>query len=308
MSKRLAFLAAASPLALLAAPVNAQVQAQVADHYAEVSEVIDTYSEPVVQDIGGYEAEAGAHYAHDDYAAPEAAYEDEADDADWRAERHERRGRGPGHMGGHMNGEMAGNMRGHHGMAPDQPRRLAYSPAERAEWLSQCRALHASYDEPVYFEPEDDRHGGMIGSVLGAVAGGVVGNRVAHRGDRLAGTLIGAGVGGLAGAVIGSVIDNIGGRDDDDNDRYIAAPQEPGFDYCEAYLINYERGYGTPQTMAYAPVMMVPVAQAPIMQAHGARRVIVEEVEVEADEAPRHHRARRVIHRQPEGDKRTPIR
>ncbi|MEO5705486.1 MAG: glycine zipper 2TM domain-containing protein [Alteraurantiacibacter sp.] len=314
MSKRLAFLAAASPLALFAAPVQAQVHAH-DDRYAEVEEVIETYSEPVVQDIGDWDAEAGASYAHGDYGASEDYYEDEVDraevdEADWREVRHERRGYGEDHHGGDHGRDHMGGHHGMAGMAPGQPRQLAYGAAERAEWLSQCRALHADYDEPVYVERERDRNGGMVGSVLGAVAGGVVGNRVAHRGDRLAGTLIGAGVGGFAGAVIGSVIDNIG--DDDDDDYYYAdAPQEQGFDYCEAYLINYERGYGTPQ-MAYAPVMMVPVAaqaqmQAP-MHAHGARRVIIEEIEIEADEAPRHHSARRVIHRQTEGDKRTPIR
>ncbi|MES2699225.1 MAG: glycine zipper 2TM domain-containing protein [Pseudomonadota bacterium] len=295
MSKRLAFLAAASPLALLAAPVQAQVD----DHYAATGEIIETYSEPVVQDIGGWESEAGASYADGDYADHADGHGNDAE-GEWRdmprGAQH--------HMGGH--GRRSS---GYHGAAMAQPRQLAYSPAERAEWLGQCRALHASQDEPVYVEYERDRDGDIIGGVLGAVAGGVVGNRVANRGDRLAGTLIGAGLGGIAGAVIGSVIDNIGG---DDDDYRVLAPQEPGFDYCEAYLINYERGYGTSQQVAYAPVMMVPVQgqamHGQMTQGHGgARRMIVEEVEVEA-EAPQHHRARRVIHRQPAGDKRTPTR
>ncbi len=297
MSKRLALLAAASPLALLAAPAQGQVD----DRYAEVEEVFETYSEPVVQDIGSWESEesaTGANYSHGDYGV------DHTDEEDWVEESPVRDGHGRHHAGRRHGGP--------HGMAQSQPRQLAYSPAERAEWLSQCRALHVNYDEPVYVERDRDGNEEMIGSVLGAAAGGVIGHEVARRGDRLAGTLIGAGLGGLAGAVVGAVIDGFG---DDEDERYVAAPQEPGFDYCEAYLINYERGYGTPQ-MAYAPAMIVPVAQGSMMQGQmmqghgGARRVIVEEIEVEADEAPapRHHRARRVIHRQPEGDKRVPIR
>ncbi len=53
------------------------MQAQVDDHYAEVGEVIETYSEPVVQDIDGWESEAGANYAQSDHADHSAAYEDE---------------------------------------------------------------------------------------------------------------------------------------------------------------------------------------------------------------------------------------
>lgn len=251
-----------------------------------------------MQDIGNWEAETGASYAHDDHADQGEGYADEAD-SEWRPEPREQRGH---------HGRM-----GHHGAAAGQPNQLAYSPAERAEWLSQCRALHVSYDEPVYIEPEDDADGGLIGGLLGVVAGGVIGNEVTNR-HSLVGTLIGAGVGGLAGAVIGSVIDNADGNDDR---RVLAQPQEPGFDYCEAYLINYERGYGTPQQVTYAPVMMMPVQgqamqgqmmHGQMMQGHGARRMIIEEIDVEADEAPRHHGARRMIHSQPAGDKRTPIR
>lgn len=290
MSMRLALLAAASPLALVALPT--QAQAQVDDRYAEVEEVIETYSEPVVQDIGEWESEeaaAGASYAHGDHGGyAEVPEEDWADET--AAPMHRMR-----HMahGGH-----------HPGMMPGQPRQLAYSPEQRAEWLAQCRALNAEPQEPVYIEAEEDADGGLIGGLIGAVAGGVIGNEVRHR-HRLAGTLIGAGLGGLAGAVIGSVIDEA----DEDERRVVAPPQEPGFDYCEAYLINYERGYGVPQQMAYAPVMLVPAAQGMAMQHHGgARRIIEEEIEVEGDEAPAaHHTARRVIHRQPQGDKRTPI-
>ncbi|WP_237438076.1 glycine zipper 2TM domain-containing protein [Alteraurantiacibacter buctensis] len=287
MSMRLALFAAASPLALIALPAQAQVD----DRYAGVEEVIETYSEPVVQDIGEWESEeaaAGASYAHGD----RGSYGSE-DYVEWEEEPAR-----PMHRMRH------GGHRQH--MAPGQPRQLAYSPEERAEWLRQCRALHTSHDEPVYVDRDGDGDADIIGGVIGAVAGGVIGNRVANRGDRLAGTLIGAGLGGLAGAVVGAVIDGI---DDDDDYHEVAAPQDPGFDYCEAYLINYERGYGVPQQMAYAPVMMVPVAQGMATPRHGARRIIEEEIEVEAEapRGPRRHTARRVIHRQAADDKRTPI-
>jgi hypothetical protein len=286
MSMRLALLAAASPLALIALPAQAQVD----DRYAGVEEVIETYSDPVVQEIGGWESDesaAGASYAHGDHGGYAEDAEVEWVEEPARPMRHMR------HHGGR-----------HQGMAPGQPRQLAYSPEERAEWLSQCRALHASNDEPVYVEHDRDSHEEVIGGVIGTVAGGVIGREVARRGDRLAGTLIGAGLGGLAGIAVGALIDGLG---DDEDERPVAAPREQGFDYCEAYLINYERGYGTPQQTTYAPVMMVPVAQG--TQHHGgARRIIEEEIEVEAEEAPRRHTARRVIHRQPQGDKRTPIR
>lgn len=285
MSMRLALLVAASPLALFALPAQAQVD----DHHAGVEQVIETYAEPVVQDTGEWESEestAGASYAHGEHG-------DNAEDAgaDWveepEAPMHRMR-----HHGGH-----------HQGMMPGQPRQLAYSPEERAEWLAQCRALRAEPLDVVYYEDEEDADGGLIGGLMGAVAGGVVGNEARNR-HRLAGTLLGAGLGGLAGAVIGSVIDNA-----DDDDRRVLAPQEPGFDYCEAYLINYERGYGVPQQMAYAPVMMVPVAQGMGMPHHGGtRRIIEEEIEIESEEAPRQHTARRAIHREVQGDKRTPIR
>lgn len=285
MSMRLALFAAASPLALIALPAQAQVD----NRYAGVEEVIETYSEPVVQDIGEWqsgEAAAGASYAHGDHGS-----DGREDTVEWEEEptRPMHRMRNGGH-------------RQH--MAPGQPRQLAYSPEERAEWLRQCRALHTSYDEPVYIERDRDGHEEVIGGVLGTVAGGVIGREVARRGDRLAGTLIGAGLGGLAGVAVGALIDSL---DDDDDERYIATPSpEGGFDYCEAYLLNYERGYGTPQ-MAYAPVMMVPVAQGMATHHGGARRIIEEEIEVEA-EAQRRHTARRVIHRRTDGDKRTPIR
>ena len=277
MSKRLAILAATSALAL-----SMPAAAQVDDRYAGVDEVIETYSEPVVQELPEWyngPENAGLGYGAD------YAVEGDYPVADLP--------QGRGRMGGHHGGP-------HHGMAPAGPPQLAYSPAERAEWLGQCRALRAQEQQVVYADDRRNHDGGILGGVVGAVAGGVIGHEVRNR-HRLVGTLLGAGIGGIAGAVLGSVIDSA--TDHDHGDRDVAQPEEPGFDYCEAYLLNYERGYGTPQ-MAYAPVMMVPVAQAPMMQQrHTARRVIVEEeVEVEA-EAPHHRRH----HRQPEGDKRIPL-
>lgn len=268
MSKHFALLAATSAMGLLAAPAMAQVD----DRYVDVtraSDSVDTgwageaaagatytdagsavvteyYSDPVVADTSGY--------------APDYAYEyDSSDDYEYEYEYDHRS----------------------HAAAP----RYAYTAEQRAEWLSQCRALHRQ-DDLRYYEEDDDNDGGLIGSLLGAVAGGVIGNRVAD-GERLAGTLIGAGLGGLAGAVIGSALDG-----DDDDDRYYAE-EEYGFDYCEAYLLNYERGYGVQPQMTYAPVAMVPVAQQPMMhhpQRRMITRVIEEEVEVESRApAPRRH-------------------
>lgn len=293
---RLALLAAASPLALFALPAQAQVE----DAAADAEQVIETYSDPVVQDIAedgsglvDDEARAGASYAHEDHAIQDDG------DSEWADEP-----AGPDHHARHMRHMRHG---GHQPrMMPGQPRQLAYSPEQRAEWLSQCRALHAEPQVPVYIEDQEDADGGLIGGLRGAVAGGAIGHEVRNR-HRLAGTLIGAGLGGLAGAVIGAAIDDA----DEDGRVVMAPPQEPGFDYCEAYLINYERGYGVPQQAAYVPVMMVPVAQGQaVAHRHGARRIIEEEIEVEGDDAPTppHHGAHRVIHRQPDGDKRTPIR
>ncbi len=89
--------------------------------------------------------------------------------------------------------------------------------------------------------------------------------------------------------MIGSAIDR---RDGDDRDYY--TEEEYGFDYCEAYLLNYERGYGVPGQVTYAPVTTVPVAQQPRQHEPHRRmvtRIIEEEVEIErpAQPAPRRH-------------------
>ncbi len=174
---------------------------------------------------------------------------------------------------------------------------FGYSAEERAEWISQCRALRSDGHRYANIE-DDDGDGGIIGGLLGAIAGGIIGNRVAD-GERLAGTLIGAGVGGLAGAVIGSALDQ-------DDDEVVYTEGEHGFDYCEAYLLNYERGYGLPQPAISHTAI---VTMQPMHGAHGHRHtadchpqqtyttmqtrtrqyVVVEEVEVEVEaeaEAP----------------------
>lgn len=205
-------------------------------------------------------------------------------------------------------GHHAAHRAGHHRAADPAPR-FAYSDYERDEWLAQCRDLRAEYAQPVYYGEEDETDGGLLGGMLGALVGGVAGNRIAD-GDRLAGTLIGAGVGGIAGAVIGAVIDGSDdGRDSDfayEEANYTVS--DHGFDYCEAYLLNYERGYGYPQQaqIAYAPVMMVPARPA-VHRPHTARRMIEERVvadEVEAAEAPAPRTIQRAIPARPQGKNR----
>jgi L-methionine (R)-S-oxide reductase len=83
------------------------------------------------------------------------------------------------------------------------------------------------------------------------------------------------------------------------------AAEEPGFDYCEAYLLNWERGYGVPGQLAYAPVVAIPAAHYGYTERRGSgvrHRVIEEEVLVEAEPAPR-RQIRRAMPRR-DGDKR----
>ncbi len=300
MSKRLAILAASTALVTLSTPAAAQV-VQVDESYTEAVDAVMRGGRAV--EGWADEPQVGVDFAEPD--AVDAVIEDAAydyeqrevvqsyDQADEGGEWVEERGTDAGldDAGDVRRGHhRRGHHRGRHAMQPQTPR-LAYGPAERAEWLAQCRSLHARPVEPVYFyEDENDADEGLIGGLLGAVVGGVIGNRV-NDSDRLLGTVIGAGAGGLAGAVIGSVIDGLG---DDADERPVAhyADEEPRFDYCEAYLLNYERGYGTPVQVAYAPVMMVPVAQQPMQrQVHQRRyRMIEEEVEVEAPTRDHHIR------------------
>lgn len=255
MSKRLAVLAATTALVGLSSPALAQ-QGWVDDSY-------DAVAETAMRAGHSWDDEprAGVSWGDDAATAYEAADED--------------------YGYGYESREVVRDVY-QDGGAPAAPR-LAYGAAERAEWLSQCRALHARPEYDGYgddYGDEDDRDGGLIGGLIGAVTGMFAGNRIAD-GNRLLGTAIGAGVGGLAGAVIGSVID---GQDDDDRRPVYNGDDGYAFDYCEAYLLNYERGYGVPGHAAYAPVVMVPVAQqgyGQTVQPRRAYRVIEEEVVAE---------------------------
>lgn len=305
MPKRLAVCAATSALVAISSPVFAQ-QVWDGEGYTNVVEraLRDSTDAPAVLE----EADAGVSWAEDSAAvdAPLADSEIEwtqaevaqpttreaaMSEADYRAGR-SARGVPPHHR------RAEHRYPGARSSAPQ----LAYSPEERAQWLAQCRALRADDVQPAYYVEEERRNGGLIGGILGAVTGGIVGNRVAD-GDRLLGTVIGAGMGGVAGAVIGSVIDNADRRRDEQRAAEAAAASyAPAFDYCEAYLLNYERGYGVPAQMAYAPVAMVPVAQYQ-PQAHRPQamrhRVIEEEVLVEPAPTPRRQIRRSAPAREP---------
>ncbi|QZH76167.1 MAG: glycine zipper 2TM domain-containing protein [Erythrobacter sp.] len=130
----------------------------------------------------------------------------------------------------------------------DEGPRLAYSAAERDQWLMDCQYLMA--DGGGYYEDERDEDGRLIGGLLGAVLGGVAGNRIAD-GDRLLGTVVGAGLGGLAGAAIGSVLDGDGDGELSRNEIWAAR-------YCDAYLRRHELGGG--EFAQAQQVVMVPVA------------------------------------------------
>lgn len=288
MSKRLAILAVSTALATLSAPAVAQ-GIGTDETYADVAAAAMRGG----QAIEGWadEPQVGAIFDDADSYAEDAApayesrpvvqdYDDAGPDEDWAQDR-------PAHRSMHHGRRHA---------AQSSAPRLAYGAAERAEWLAQCRALHArpAYADYGYEEERDDGNEGLIGGLIGAVVGGFAGNRIAD-GDRLLGTVIGAGAGGLAGAAIGAVIDGLG--DDEDERPEYYADDLPAFDYCEAYLLNYERGYGTPTQVAYAPVMMVPAQQRQVQQRR--YRVIEEEVEVEAP--ARQHHARRAAPRRQQG-------
>ena len=165
---------------------------------------------------------------------------------------------------------------GHHPMPHDAapaPVRFGYTPAQREQWLADCRTVMRGED---YYhaesrEDDDDGNGGLLGGLLGAVIGGIAGNRIGD-GDRLAGTLIGAGIGGIAGAAIGSVIDADGGEDRYHDGRSREGIDAWAADYCDAYLRQYENGAGSQQLVYAQPMMLVPVAAS-----HGQDRVVREE-------------------------------
>ena len=299
MSKHIAILTATSAIALAAFPAQAQ-QRPLDDRYADIEDAVE-----VARTVRGGLNEAprvGADYANVDTAYAGDAAQNVVQDyvydevvQDIPAYAHGDYGnveydRAPMRRGEYGHGEYGHAERySHHTSYEDAPA-YAYSAEQREEWLAQCRALRARYDEVGYYEDDDDGDGGLLGGLLGAIAGGVVGNRVAD-GERLVGTLIGAGLGGLAGAVIGSALD---GGDDDDDDYY---GDGYGFDYCEAYLLNYERGYGVPSQVTYAPVTMVPVAQQTMThRQHRPHRRVVTRV-VEQEVVREHAPARRVVRR-----------
>lgn len=285
MSKRLAVLAATTALVSLSTPAMAQ-QGWVDDSYDAVATAAmregRSWADEAQAGVS-WDADAPTAYeAADAYASADEAYDYVYESREVVQDVYRD---GADEAGRPAHGGRDHHRRGHHAPQSSAPR-LAYGAAERAEWLAQCRSLHARPDYADYYE-DDNRgrgNGGLIGGLIGAVTGGFAGNRIAD-GDRLLGTVVGAGIGGLAGAVIGSVID---GGDDDDDRRPVYTGDDQAFDYCEAYLLNYERGYGVPGQMAYAPVMMVPVAQQAHSQtAHHGRtyRVIEEDVVVETREA-----------------------
>jgi len=285
MSKRLAILAATTALVAIAVPAAAQ------DNYEAVADRAlrggHSWSDEAQAGVSwGAEApEAAAAYEWESREVVQDYDEDDTyEGGDYEVEAHDGAD-WDGPPEGYHTARRTMHRRGPHHAERSQAPRLAYTAAERDEWLAQCRSLHARQDAAVYYEEDDDSDGGLIGGIIGAVTGGFAGNRIAD-GDRLLGTIVGAGVGGLAGAVMGSVIDD---RDDDD-DRLAYVEDDYGFDYCAAYLQNYERGYGTPGQVAYAPVMMVPVAQGPHhAERRTSYRVIEEEVEVDADRPARRH-------------------
>ena len=148
---------------------------------------------------------------------------------------------------------------------------LGYSAEQRADWLSDCRAVYLGEYAGDY-EDDDDR-GGLLGGLLGA------------------------GVGGIAGAAIGSAIE-----DGEQDERAYAVRQAD--DYCAAYLARYEQGGMGGFAYGAYPAMMVPVQTT----RRYAPREIVREEWVEGDAAPSPARRSIAPRPAPQGDKRTPIR
>lgn len=137
----------------------------------------------------------------------------------------------------------------HHSDGHDgQPhRKLAYTPEQRAWWISECqRRMSYTYDS---YEDYGRSDNGLGGAAIGGVLGGIAGNRIAGRGNRTKGTVIGA----AAGAVLGAAIDK---AEDRGGQRRISREIDDG-GYCENYLAAYESGafgyghYGYGQPMIY---------------------------------------------------------
>ncbi|HSG55721.1 MAG TPA: glycine zipper 2TM domain-containing protein, partial [Paracoccaceae bacterium] len=201
MSKRLAILAATTALASAAFPASAQdnheAVADTAMHAShswadEPKAGVSWDADAPQAEVYEYESNAVVQGYSDEYEAAEY------DAGAYGAEAYDNQDRDARPAGYHTARRAMHDRRGpHDGPRSHAPRsqapRLAYTAAERDEWLAQCRSLHARQESVVYYEDEDDADGGLIGGIIGAVTGGFAGNQIAD-GDRLLGTIIGAGV------------------------------------------------------------------------------------------------------------------
>jgi len=120
---------------------------------------------------------------------------------------------------------------------PPSPPRAMIEPAQRAQWLAECRHRMAVRDD------------GWGGAVVGGLIGGYAGNRIAGRHHRTVGTVAGAAVGAAAGMAIDKAEDSSRMRDecetylDDYTAYYSYYYAQPGYAYA----------YGYPG-LAYAPM------------------------------------------------------
>ena len=173
---------------------------------------------------------------------------------EWTDEDHyegEWRGRVHADKADHHGDHHAKHHDSHHGKPH---RKLAYTPEQRAWWISECqRRMSYSYgrrERRVY------RDNGLGGALIGGALGGIAGNRIAGRGNRTEGTVIGA----AAGAVLGAAIDKAEDRGRYRDDRYA---DDGG--YCENYLSAYESGAFGYGHQGY----VVAYAQPTIHRSHG---------------------------------------
>ena len=159
----------------------------------------------------------------------------------------------------HHDGNWAGRdhyEEGHHG-SPEhlsiRKRPLAYTPEQRAWWISECKR-RMSYSYGGY---DSHRRGGsnLEGAAIGGVLGGIAGNRIAGRGNRTEGTVIGA----VGGAVLGAAIDSATSRSSRHGGGHYGGGDGG---YCENYLAAYEsgafgyghHGYAYAQPMIYRTI------------------------------------------------------
>ena len=204
--------------------------------------------------------------AHEDGYHHQSGHHAERYDGSWEGD-----WTGPETYEGSWEGTYEGAAPAHH-MIPEGAQLgrgslpLAYSPAQRARWLADCRALYAMPQAAYGYEyaADDYNDGKVIGGIAGAVIGGFAGNRIAGGGNRVLGTVIGAGLGGLAGSAIGDSID------DRAEARYYEDAPMGGFEhpaaagYCEAYLNYYEATGSLGGTTQVVTVMQA--APAPRMR------------------------------------------